>query len=137
MLYEIMKHLRNFFPSGIYKEGEFTIEDGTISLSFVKAGQFILIEGSTMNDGVYEYPCTNLKDETFTGTVAILMPPYALVSLAEEIKTYVEKSSATVPSAYVSESFEGMSRTRATTKSGGFADWKTVFRERLSTWRKI
>lgn len=137
MLFEIMQHLRNFFPSGIYKEGEFAVEDGTISLSFVKAGQFIRIEGSSLNDGVYEYPCTNLKDESFHGIVSILIPPIALVKLADEIEAFCEKSSANTPSAYVSESFEGMSRTRATTSSGGFADWKTVYRERLNTWRKI
>lgn len=135
MLYEVMQHLRNFFPSGIYRRAEFAIEDGTISLDFVKPGQIILIEGSTMNDGVYTYPVTDLRDESFSGKVTILMPPMALVKVADDIKAFCESSAS--PSVYTSESFEGTSRSRATNASGGLADWQTAFRERLNPWRKI
>ena len=133
MLYEIMAHIRNFFPAEGH-EGAYVIENNTISLSFAKAGQYILIEGSTMNDGVYKLPVDDLNDEEFTGRITLLTPPKAFIELVEEIKAYMQENK---PTPYQSESFGGYSYTKATNASGNAASWQDVFRGRLNTWRKL
>ena len=134
MLFEVMKHIKNFFPTDICEEGEFTITDGGLNLPFVKEGQYIYIEGSSMNDGVYQYPLSNMTDETFKGFITILAPPKAFLDLVADIKSY-EANNAATP--YQSESFGGYSYTRATNKAGNIAGWQDVFRSRLNSWRKI
>lgn len=133
MLYEIMKHIRNFFP-GDSESGFYTIKDGMLSLPFVKDGQYILIEGSKFNDGVFSYPLGELTDEEFRGTVTALNIPKDFLALASEIEEWTAKNKAT---GYVAESFGGYSYQKATTKSGTMASWKEVFASRLNTWRKL
>ena len=137
MLNEIMQSIKNYFATGIYKNGTFTIENGTISLDFAVPGCFIKIEGSILNNGVYEYPTTELNDETFAGTICVLAPPADFLELCEEIEAHVKANKNKKKSPLQSESFDGYSYTRATTSTGAFADWRTVFGERLSAWRKI
>lgn len=132
MLYEIMRHIRNFFP-GECRSGSFEIIGGTVSLPFVAEGQHILIEGSKFNDGVYKYPAP-LTDESFVGTITALNLPKEFITLTEEIEEWSEKN---VPSAYSSESFGGYSYQKATTKSGVSVSWKEVFASRLNSWRKL
>lgn len=128
MLYEIMKHIRNFFLSGQYEDGDFVIEDGKVSLPFLKDGQYFLIEGSALNDGVYQYPNSALVDETFSGRISALNVPKAFLNLAEEITAYSGKYEATP---YTSESFGGYSYTKA------HQSWQSAFSTRLNAWRKI
>lgn len=132
MLYEIMRHIRNFFVYKSYKD-KFTIKDGVLDLDEIKDGMYFLIEGSLLNDGVYQAPVT-LQDEEFNGLVAILNPPHKFIELSTEISTYVENHKA---NPYSSESFGGYSYTRATNKSGNLVGWQDVFRNRLNTWRKL
>lgn len=136
MLYEIMREIRNFFaaPDG-YHDGSYVISGGVVDLPFLISGEYFLIEGSALNDGVYVYPCADLHDETFTGTITALRPPADFLSLVEEIETYQSKSGAASP--YQSESFGGYSYTRATNKNGDAAGWRDAFRSRLNVWRKI
>lgn len=128
MLYEIMKHIRNFFLSGQYEDGDFVIANGNVSLSFVKEGQYFLIEGSAFNDGVYQYPAIGLSDEEFNGRISALNVPPAFLSLAEEITAYMGKYEATP---YESESFGGYSYTKA------HHSWQSAFSTRLNSWRKL
>lgn len=132
MLYEIMRHCRNFFP-GAESSGAFEIKDGEISLPFVLEGQYFLIEGSVFNDGLHKKPAEDLKDEKFEGRVVALKVPAAFEKLAEEIKTYCEKNPE---NGLQSESFGGYSYTRATA-NGKIANWEDVFASRLSDWRRI
>lgn len=135
MLFEIMREIRNFFPTRISKTSSFVVEGGTISLDFVKEGQYFLIEGSDFNDcRVFQYPATDMVDETFTGTITVLAPPREFLKLAEEIESFVENDK---PTSLQSESFGGYSYTRATNSSGNYAGWKSAFATRLSAWRKI
>ena len=136
MLYEIMKEIRNFFvaPNG-YHDGTFTISEGVIDLPFLVSGEHFLIQGSALNDGVYEYPVTDLRDETFAGEITALHPPEEFLRLAAEIEDYQAKSGSATP--YQSESFGGYSYTKATNKNGDAAGWRDVFRSRLNVWRKI
>lgn len=138
MLFEILRHIKNFFTTDKSVEGALAIADGTISLPFALDGQYILIEGSVLNDGVYQYPLSGLKDETFNGRIVGLAIPSEFLKLVKDIEEYQEKRSK-VPSGGVfqSESFGGYSYSLSTNSSGGVASWEDTFRNRLNVWRKI
>lgn len=135
MLFEVMSHIRNYFPSGKYFRGEFKIENGEVVLPFLIDGQYFLIEGSVLNDGVYQYPCKDLIDETFVGVVSALKVPRDFVNLVEEIEEW-QKANGTVGK-YSSESFGGYSYSLATNADGNPITWENAFASRLNKWRKI
>lgn len=135
MLYQVCKHCRNFFQIG-YSVGEFEIEDGTISLPLLD-GQYFMIEGSTLNDGIYCYPESGLIDETFHGTIYRLAIPKEFLDLVHDIEKYCESESKNGVGLYQSESFGGYTYTRATNASGNAASWTNAFASRLNVWRKI
>lgn len=135
MLFEILKHIRNFFPDvSKQKEGKFEVKDGALipSLSLLE-GQYFLIEGSVLNDGVYN-STTNLKNETFEGRITPLKIPKEFLGLVDEIESYMANEK---PSNLISESFGGYSYTKATTATGNVASWQNAFGTRLNAWRKI
>jgi hypothetical protein len=137
MITELCAELRNYFlvPNGIHT-GEFTISGGKLApLDFLKEGQYIRIVGSTLNDGVYQYPAIDLTDETFAGAVWALAIPPAVTALAAEIKEYNEKDGK--PSAYTSESFGNYSYTKATDASGAPLSWEKAFAKRLNKYRRM
>lgn len=136
MLYEVMKHCRNFFPRQ-YFYGKFTISGGQISLPESFEGRYFLIEGSSMNDGVYEVNAVILEDETFEGYLTSLAPPKAFLTLVKEIEDWCEKYTGVTTGPYSSESFGGYSYTRATNSNGNAAGWQDVFQSRLNNWRKL
>lgn len=136
MLYQIMLHIRNFFPTGEVHGNEYKIENGTVSLPFVKNGQYFMISGSVLNDGVYQYPATELKDEIFYGNIELLAPPRAFLDLVAEIEEFNQKSKEKA-GLFQSESFGGYSYTLATNSKGNRASWKDVYQSQLNTWRKI
>lgn len=134
MLNEIMVHIKNFFPTEKSEEALYTISEGTISLHFVEEGQYIRIEGSTMNDGVYQYPVSDLTDETFRGFITVLAPPKDFLKLVKDIEEYQANYKE---SPYQSESFGGYSYSKASGGNGSMVSWHDVFRSRLNVWRKI
>jgi hypothetical protein len=134
MIGQIMKHINNYFITDKCVEDNFHIAEGALALPFAKDGQYVLIEGSILNDGVYLYPLSGLQDEDFHGFVTILAPPNAFVSLVGEIEAY---QTASVASPYVSESFGGYSYTKATNANGNVASWQDAFRGKLNMWRKV
>lgn len=141
MLYEVMRHL---YGTMVYKwpvkelyGGEFKIENGSIELPFLLDGQYFRIVGSVLNDGVYQYPAKNLKDETFNGAIWTLAVDPALVELAEEIKQWCSDNKKAVESPYQSESFGGYNYTLKNGGNGENISWKKVFAPRLNQWRKI
>ena len=136
MLEKLLRHLKNWFvvPGGI-RRGKYTIELGSLELPFLIEGQYFRIVGSILNDGVYQYPASRLKNETFSGEIWPLAIPPDVLELAEEIDGWDEKHA---PGPYTSESFGGYSYTRATNGSNGLpVTWQDVFRSRLNPWRKI
>lgn len=135
MLYQVCKHIKNFFVTEC-KDGTFTIENGTIDLPFLLDGQYFMIEGSVLNDGVYQNPVTGLSDEIFKGSIVGMAVPKDFISLVEEIKSYEENSSKD-NGQYVSESFGGYSYTKATDSRGNVASWQNAFSTRLNSWRKV
>lgn len=139
MLEQVLRHLNNWFLVEIH-EGTFTVENGSITLPFLQTNQYFRICGSVFNDGLHQYPSTDLTDETFTGTVWALAVPKAVVTLSEDIAAWEEKYGEAVSSPYTSESFGGYSYTKA---SGGKSDtsavtgWQDAFRGQLNDWRKL
>ena len=139
MLEQVLMHLKNWFlvPGGIH-EGTYTIEDGGSALPFLENGQYFRICGSVFNDGLHQYPATDLKAETFDGTVWALAVPQAVIDLAAEIEAWQTKNGDASVSPYQSESFGGYQYSKATdSASGGAVTWQSAFRSRLDAWRKI
>ena len=139
MLEQVLMHLKNWFlvPGGIH-EGTYTIEDGGIALPFLENGQYFRIFGSVFNDGLHLYPASDLKAETFEGTVWALAVPQAVIELASEIEAWQKKNGDASVSPYQSESFGGYSYSKATdSASGGAVTWQTAFRSRLNNYRKL
>lgn len=139
MLEQVLMHLKNWFlvPGGIH-EGTYTIEDGGIALPFLENGQYFRIFGSVFNDGLHLYPASDLKAETFEGTVWALAVPQAVIELAEEIEAWQKKNGDASVSPYQAESFGGYSYSKATDGAyGGAVTWQSAFRGRLDAWRKI
>lgn len=134
MLFEILVHINNLFPTNISEEALYTIEDGAISLPFIADNQYYLIEGSVFNDGVHKRGAEELTDEVFNGCITGLAIPKAFLSLVDEIEAYNAKNEA---SALTSESFGGYSYSKATGSNGTVASWQEVFASRLNTWRRL
>ena len=158
MLQAICEHIHNRFNkredgSPVYiLTATFTISDGTLSPTpALKEGQRFLITGSDLNDGIYTYHASGLTndddtagaglaDEVFYGAVHGLSVPPQVIALSAEITEWVAKYGDVINSPYQSESFGGYSYTRASgagANGTGAAGWQTVFRDRLSRWRKV
>ena len=131
-------------------EGRFEISGGMISLPLLD-GQRFLIQGSALNDGMYTFHDTGIKDdddskavglqaETFAGTICALAVPPAVIALAGEIKTWVDTNMESQMSPYSGESVLGVySYTKASGGhgAGGTVGWMDVFADRLKRWRKV
>ena len=135
MLNQVLRHLKNWFvvPDGVHY-GTFIVQGGSIDLPFLQPGQYFRIIGSVFNDGVYSYPASTLKDETFSGAVCGLAIPAEVVDLADEIAQWKEKNSKVINSPFQSESYAGYSYTK---KPGDETGWSSVFSDRLNQWRKL
>lgn len=149
MLQQVLENIHNMFISA-QKYGTYTIEGGSLPLSFLKENQRFWIVGSDLNDGVYTYHANGIKndddtvavglhDETFDGTICALAVPPAVIALAGEIKAWVDTNGAVVDSPYTSESVIGVySYTKKTgTGAGGTVTWQDTFKERLDRWRRV
>lgn len=119
------------------KVEKFTIEGGKIAPSdFLEEEDYYRIIGSKHNDGLYQYPNSDLTDEVFDGAVWVMNIPPALVTLAQQYKEELEKESGK-PSAYISESFGGYSYTKATNSKGVPLNWEHLHADELNQWRII
>ena len=147
MLSELCKELNNLFNYNIpIKTGDFVIQDGSLVTECGLAdGQYFRIVGSVFNDGVYQFPVNELKDETFYGGIWGMAIPQEVIELSEDIDEWKEKF-ATIDSyamsPFTSESFGGYSYSKngASSSSDGSSNdgsWQSVFASRLNNWRKI
>lgn len=133
MLDQICGHIHNYFtPGEDVRRGRYAIEGGRLELPFVGEGQYFRIVGSVLNDGVYLYPTTTLKDETFTGEIWPMRVPADVLGLAAEIEAWQNRCGAAASGPFQSESFGGYSYTKA-----GAAGWQSAFRNRLDQYRKL
>ena len=137
MLSELCHEINNYFLRKKYF-GTYTIEDGVLIIPELQRDQYFRIVGSVFNDGVYQYPATGLKDETFDGAVWAMAIPEEVIALSEDIDNWKAKyETAENMSPYQSESFGGYSYTKASGASGGTATWQDVFRSKLNNYRRI
>lgn len=136
MLEQILMHLNNWFlvPGGVY-EDTYTVEDGGIALPFLATGQYFRVIGSVFNDGLHQYPATDMTAETFDGAIWALAVPKQVVALADEIQAWTAKQGS--PSPYTSESFGGYSYSKATGANGVAVGWREVFAGQLKPWKKL
>ena len=149
MLQQVMENIHNYFIKDRH-EGIHEVADGMISLPLLDGQRFLII-GSVLNDGVYTYHDTGIKndddteaaglhDETFTGTICGLAVPPAVIALSGEIKAWVENNGEAVDSPFQSENVIGVySYTKASGGSGagGAVTWVDVYRDQLNRWRRL
>lgn len=143
---DFCEEINNFFEKEKYI-GEFTIENGQIVLPAIvdiKSDQYFRIIDSTFNDGVYQHPATNLKNETFQGAVWTMAIPKNAVDLYNQINEWDTKfgQSDVVSSPYQSESFGsgGYSYSLKSTNSNSGADvttWQGHFKAQLRKFKKV
>lgn len=138
MLEQILRHLNNWFLVERY-EGSFTVEEGSITLPFLKNGQYFRIVGSLFNDGLHQYPVGDFLDESFDGTVWALAVPRAVIDLLHDVTKWQEKNGDAAASPFMSESFGGYqySKGAANSGTGSVVTWQSVFKSRLDDWRKL
>lgn len=137
MLNELLGELNNWFDR-VRRPGTYTVENGSITLPFLREGQYYRVLGSIFNDGVHCYGREaegELRDESFTGAVWALAVPAEVVTLAADIAAWREKTGASAP--YVSESLTaaGYSYTRA--GAGDVLTWRQAFAPQCGRWRKL
>ncbi len=134
MIDEICASLHNYFAMDIVP-GEYTVNDGEITLPFLAAGQFFRVVGSVFCDGVYRCGDKLPADETFDGAIWAMAIPPALEAIAAEIEEWKAKNADVLASPYQSESFGGYSYSKGTGSDS--ASWQGAFASRLNRWRKI
>lgn len=140
MLEQVLTHIHNWFQVDIYP-GEYTIQDGSITLPFLRDGQYFRICGSLFNDGLHRYGAEmeSFDDEEFTGTVWALAIPKSVINLSKDIAEWQEKYGSAASSPYTSESFGGYSYSKSggANENGGAGGWQAAFRARLNPYRKL
>ena len=154
MLQQVLEDIHNYFIKKP-NPGTYTIDNGVISpIPALKEGQRFWLVGSDLNDGVYTYHETGirndddtaaagLQDETWSGTVCALAVPPAVIALSAEIKSWVATYGEAVNSPYQSESVIGVySYTLASGGKGANGEtepitWQSKFANQLNRWRRI
>ena len=142
MLSELCGYLNNWFDK-TRATGTFTIQHGELVTGDLEIldGQYIRIIGSVLNDGVYQYPISGLKDETFDGAIWLLAIPPEVIDLSDTIAAWRmqhETADSAALSPFLSESFGGYSYTKAAGGQGGSgATWSDVFKGHLARWVRI
>lgn len=136
MLERILRHIKNWFVVSTHS-GEYEIKQGSIALPFLLDGQYFRVKGSLLNDGVYVYPATEMRDEAFTGEIWALAIPNDLIELESEIKEWEKANGASAAGPYASESFGGYTYTKATNANQTGFSWQDAYRGRLNIWRKV
>lgn len=138
MLEQILGYIHNYFEREIVR-GTFVVSSGFIDVTFLQEGQYFRIVGSVFNDGIHQYPASELVDEVFEGEVWAMAVPPAVIALKDEIEAWNTNNNGDSP--FVSESFGGYSYTKGTSSRGRGSStplgWRDVFASRLDQWRKI
>ena len=125
--------------------GTFTISNGEIIVpnGYLRNNQYLRIVGSVFNDGVHQYPVSDLTDETFEGAIWAMAVPPAAIALFTQIQEWDEKYSQNkaANSPFQSESFGGYSYSKGYNSSVNGSDttvsWQKQFKSRLNRWRKL
>ena len=153
MLNAVLKYLNNYFFEYTLGAKNYTFsKDVTFTTNTLTAtsfadtflaGEYVLIEGTRLNDGVYlistidattitidsTLDLTISAEPEITTTLTKLYIPKELLSLIVTIKTFNANSGSGI----ASES-QG---NRSVSYANGSGDWKTAFSPQLSTYRKL
>lgn len=157
MLNEVLEYLNNYFYKYTLGVANYTFtKDVTFTTNTLTAsdfsdtfvaGEYIKIEGTRLNDGVYKISAVDATTITVDGTLDIAIEseaevettltkcyiPKDLISLIAEIKTYNTNTTDGI----VSERQGERSVTYGTSSSGGSTGWQNAFASRLSKYRKL
>ena len=141
-LTEICGEIRNYFCNmDDIKSGSFAIANGSLpSCDFLQEGQYFRVVGSVFNDGVWQYPATDMTDETFDGAIWPMRVPPDVLKLAQDVDAWKTDYEKAANSPYQSESFGGYSYTMKSgngANGGSVGGWRDAFAARLNRWRKI
>ena len=143
----LCREVNNWFEYCKYT-GRFKIIGGSIDLTdmvtdgSIQSGQYFRIQGSVFNDGVHQYPASELTDEVFIGSITAMAIPADFLALLDEINAWVTiyASDTAANSPYQSESFGGYSYSKAGSGTGDSNDastWMGHFKGKLNKWRKL
>lgn len=138
MLGEVLRTLNNWFEvPGKRLKGRFAVEGSALSLpdGWLLEGQYFLVSGSILNDGLHQWPA-ELKDEEFFGEVKALAVPQAVIDLAARIEEWQTKYGKAAESPYQSQTAQGVSITTKQGVSGEYG-WRDAFRAEMNRWRKL
>lgn len=148
---ELLNYLNNYFYN--YELiGPVVFEDDNSSLTIPDVnkefyvGQYIKIENSKFNDGIFKVIAINSNDNNYTITtdssdfipgvftcsILSLAIPRVIIKLKESIEDFKANNK---PSVYTSESFGDYSRSWATNSKGNVVTWQDVFKEDLNQYR--
>lgn len=141
---KILSEINNYFYK-FYETGEYEIKNNTIVVKGdYLEGQYIRIEGSTLNDGIYKIKTVadktltietqTLIDERFEGVISSLAIPKQLIKLLPKIEKYETENKI---SPITSESFGVYSYTLATDSNGKSIGWEQAFANELKLYRKM
>ena len=146
-IYRVCSYLRNWFDKNQQNySGRIEIVNGALAETYsINAGQYFRIVGSSLNDGVYQYPVTTLHDEEFNGSIIGMAIPSAVIAIMDKIEAWESKYAvidSVAMSPYNSESFGGYSYSKSVGGSGDTTQskagtWQGVFGAELQPWRKI
>lgn len=140
----ILKQINNYFYR-FYEMGNFSIDHNRILVkgNYVQ-GQYIKIENSLMNDGVYRVAYAkdgeirlegfDLIDEEFEGVISSLAIPKQLINLLPKIEEFESENKR---SSIISESFGIQSYTLGTDANGKILGWEQIFSDILKPYKKM
>lgn len=143
MLTEVCEYLNNYF--WLQKINvKLSIIGGTFTLPELKEGQYFRILGSLFNDGVHQYPATDLEDEEFEGQIWSMAVPRTVIDLVSDIEAWQTKYgdvNSEAMSPFTSESFGNYSYSKSSSQSGNGTiisnSWQNTFASRLNKWRRL
>lgn len=146
-IYKVCSYLRNWFDKNQPRfSGTIEITNGALPQTYgLVPGQYFRIVDSKINNGIYQYPVTQLHNETFVGSIIGMGIPSAVVEIMEEIDAWSAKygsADSVNMSPYNSERFGGYSCSKSggggndTTKSKA-GTWQGAFGAELQPWRKM
>ena len=140
VLTEVCSYLNNYFWR-TKRDVTLTISGHTFTADYLQPGQYFRIVGSVFNDGVHKYPATDLKDETFKGSIWSMAVPETVIDLAADIaqwKTKFEDINSEAMSPFNSESFGNYSYSKGTASNSGNPNgWQSVYASRLAPYRRL
>lgn len=138
---------KNYFDRNQPKfYGEISIENGNL-VGFddkLLTGQYFRIVGSVFNDGIYQYPTTDLQEETFdNGAVWAMAIPKDFLDYVKEVEDWEKKYSGADSAAlspFNSESFGGYSYSKSNGQTNNGYDsnsWQAAFASQHGRWKKL